>query len=157
MISLLAVWYLFSVFTPEKLRKPVLIILIAGLLTGNLWVYPDRIAKGWDSTLAYLPYFPLREQMIGFMKQENIQLSRTGTLFPNSGKLDYIDLSGSESSFAELDLDQNQYVFYSNIFNGFTDDELSELKKRWMPVRILKSGGVRVILFRKPGYPDDNK
>ena len=45
-----------------------------------------------NSTLAYLPYHPLRAKMIEYMHQNGIKLSETGTTFPNLGKLKYFDV-----------------------------------------------------------------
>ncbi len=153
LISLLVVWYLFEIFTSDIFKKTIFFILVAGLLTGNLWIYPDKISKGWDSTLAYLPYFPLRDRMLDYMKKENIPIDQTGTLFPNLGRFDYLDLSGRDTSFAELDMEANRYIFYSNIFNGFSDHELDELNHHWIPVKTLRCSQVKVILYHKPyGY-----
>ena len=151
LFSLLVSGYLFNSEIPAVMKKAAAWLMIIGLLTGNLWIYPDQISKGWDSTLAYLPYFPLREKMIKYMEEEHIPVSETGTLFPNEGRLDYIDLSGRQDSFAALDLTKNRYVFYSNVFNGFSDDQLSELKNNWVILKSYKRMGVKIILYRTPG------
>ncbi|MGC1392383.1 MAG: hypothetical protein WA816_15210 [Bacteroidales bacterium] len=150
LISVAVTQYIFSINFPWFLKRAVFIILFTGLLSGNFWIYPDRIAKGWDSTLAYLPYFALREEMMNYMVKENIPIDETGTLFPNSGQIDYIDLSGRKDSFAELDLKTNSYVFYSNIYNGFSDYELSELKNNWKELKNIRFLMVKVILYESP-------
>ncbi|MCX6253728.1 MAG: hypothetical protein NTV31_04535, partial [Bacteroidia bacterium] len=101
-------------------------------------------------TLAYLPYFPLRAKMMNYMKKEGIALNETGTLFPNSGQLEYIDLSGREDLFAESDLKTNHYIFYSNIYNGFSDNELSELKNNWKQIKAFRFLTVKIILYASP-------
>lgn len=150
LVAVLVLFYLYNVTGENFPRKFFTWLLIIGLLTGNLWVYPDRIAKGWDSTLAYIPYFPLRMKMINFMKQEGIRPEETGTSFPNEGIIDHIDLSGNKSSFAEMDLLNNNYIFYSNIFNNFTDSELMKLKKEWHAVNELRLMQVKIILYKNP-------
>jgi hypothetical protein len=147
-------FYLFEVINSGFRKKAVFYLILAGMLSGNFWIYPDRIAKGWDSTLAYLPYFPLREKMMNYMEKESIPISLTGTLFPNAGRLKYIDLSGREDSFAELDLKSNRFVFYSNVYNGFSDNELSELKNNWKQVKVYRFLMVKIILYASPYNPD---
>jgi hypothetical protein len=149
--ALLVSFYLFELISSGFLKKVLFCILFTGLLCGNFWVYPDNIAKGWDSTLAYLPYFPLREKMMNFMKKEGVGLSETGTLWPNTGQLEYLDLSGKEDSFAEFNLKTNRFVFYSNIYNGFSDSELSELENKWKKLKAYRFMQVKIILYASPG------
>jgi hypothetical protein len=142
-------YYLFHYMTSQRLKKVLFVMALLGMLSGNFWVYPDNIAKGWDSSLAYLPYFPLREKMMGYMQQEHIPFGKTGTPFPNYGAFEYIDLSGSEESFAIPDLKQNQYVFYSNIFNDFSDETLYLLETQWQKIKEYRFLQVRVVLYKK--------
>jgi hypothetical protein len=150
LFTLLVTFYLFEVINSKIWKKTIFYLLLTGMLSGNFWVYPDHIAKGWDSTLAYLPYFPLREKMINFMEKEGIGLNETGTLFPNTGQLEYLDLSGKKNGFAELDLKTNHFVFYSNIYNGFSDNELTELKNSWKEVKVFRFMKVKIILYASP-------
>ena len=153
LLTLAVTLYLFEAVNSDFWKKAIFYLMLAGILSGNFWIYPDRIAKGWDGTLAYLPYFPLREKMMRYMEKEGILLSQTGTLFPNSGQVEYIDLSGRKDSFAELDLKSNHYVFYSNVFNGFSDDELSELKNKWKLEKTYRFMMVKIILYASPFNP----
>ena len=151
--ALLVLYYLYN-FTGENFpRKFFTWFLIIGLLSGNFWVYPDRIAKGWDSTLAYIPYFPLRKKMMDFMEKNGISPEETGTSFPNTGVIDRLELNGNMGSFAEKDLLTNNYIFYSNIFNDFSDDELLQLKENWQIIKELRLIQVKVILYKNPKWP----
>lgn len=149
--TLLVLHYLYNNTGETFPRKFFTWLLIIGLMSGNFWVYPDRIAKGWDSTLAYIPYFSLRKKMMDFMDRNDIKIEETGTCFPNAGVIDRIDLSGNMRSFAEKDLLTNNYIFYSNIFNDFSDDELLELKEEWQPIKELRLIQVKIILYKNPG------
>ena len=126
-------------------------IVFLGLASGNFWVYPQPIATGWDSTLAHLPYYSLRQKMLQFIDNQTINHSEIGTAFPNLRSFQLINLSNdpSVSSFARLDLNKNQYVFYSNVMNELTREELDELKTHWQVVHILRGGQVEVILYKK--------
>lgn len=154
LFAILVTYYLFEVTNSGIIKKAFFYIMLAGILSGNFWIYPDNIAKGWDSTLAYLPYFPLRDKMMNWMEKEDIPLSLTGTYFPNYGRLEYIDLSGKDDSFAEFNLDTNRFVFYSNVFNEFSDKELYDLKTRWKKLKEYRFLMVKIILYGAPDPPE---
>lgn len=126
-------------------------VVFLGLASGNFWVYPQPIATGWDSTLAHLPYYRLRNEMIQFIDNQKISHADIGTAFPNLRSFRLVDLNTdlSQSSFARLDLNKNHYVFYSNVMNELTGEELDELKKYWQAVHILRGGQIEVILYKK--------
>lgn len=122
-------------------------ILTLGLLSGNFWVYPDKIAMGWDSSLAYLPYNDLRSHAIDYLDSRNIPLEDVGTAFPIKGALKYHDLSDRQSILPEKSPGQYSYLLYSNISNDFTDDEidqLNELEEIWRGERHT----VKMILYK---------
>ncbi len=129
-LSLLAVYLLFSTPVRMRQRKWMAILIIAGLLSGNFWVYPDKIAKGWDASLAHLPYHHLRHEMMKYIDQHHIPVSETGSRTPNTAIIDHIELNGDQRAFPWADLSKDKYVFYSNICNVFTDEEIDELKTR---------------------------
>jgi hypothetical protein len=148
-LSLLAAWLLFSTPGPVNQRKWLAVIIIAGLLSGNFWVYPDKIAKGWDSSLAHLPYHHLRHEMRLYIDQHHIPVSETGSRTPNTTKFDAIELNGDQRAFPWADLSKDKYVFYSNIFNVFTDEEIDELKTRWLVEKEYRCLQVRVTLYKR--------
>lgn len=128
----------------------IFFFIITGLLTGNAWRYPERIAQGWDSSLAHYPYYRLRTEMLLYIHQQGIDKKTIGTDFPNNCDTKFIDLSDESWSFSNVDFEKNSYLFYSNVFNGFSDAELTRLEK-WKPVKILESFTVKVILYKKSG------
>lgn len=133
-----------------RLRQRLLPVLLLALFTGNGWIYPERIAQGWDATLAHWPYYPLREDLLDFLKKEEIPLAQVGAAFPDIGPLNDRDLSGRMEGFKAKDLSTDNYIFYSNIMNDFTDAEIAELHQEWEEVLRLQKRGVFVILFRRP-------
>jgi hypothetical protein len=149
MFALLVCYIVFEQINNHKLKKALFIIMILGLITGNFWVYPENIAKGWDSTLAHVPYYSLRNKMIDYIDQRGIPYSEIGTAFPNNASFKYIDLVNSDQSFSDKDLSSNKYVFYSNIMNDFTDEELIELHNKWIAEKEFRCLQVYVILYRK--------
>lgn len=118
-------------------------------MTGNCWIYPKKIAQGWDATLAHLPYYSLRTKMINFIKQEEIPFAEIGTVFPNVGSFELYELKGEQEGFVKKNFEENNYIFYSNVFNDFSDEELEELDTNWQVIQSYKSLGIEVILYGK--------
>ncbi len=129
-----------------RFRKWGLPFMAALLLSGHLWVYPRGIAQGWDGTTAHWPWYGLRRQMLQLIEREGIAFSAVGTRFPNAGPFDKFDLSGRTEGLPRLDWQRHRYVFYSNVMNDFSDEELARLDS--LPVRHrLEKGGICVILY----------
>jgi hypothetical protein len=134
----------------QQLKISALVVL--GLASGNFWVYPQPIATGWDSTLAHLPYYRLRDEMMQFIDNQKISHSDIGTAFPNLRSSTLVDLKDTPSvpnDFARLDLSKNRYVFYSNVMNELSKEELIELRTHWKIAHILRGGQVEVVLYEK--------
>jgi len=148
-LSALVSYFVFVKLENRRLRKILAVILFAGVLSGNFWTYPDKIAKGWDSTLAHLPYHHLRKKMIRYIDSKNIPFEQTGSEIPNTYPVDYIELNGDKRLFTRADLSQHQYIFYSNVFNMFTDEEIAALKNTWKIEQEYRCLLVRVTLYRR--------
>lgn len=121
--------------------------ILIGLVTGNLWIYPRHIAQGWDATLAHLPYYELREEMLTYIERENIPLAEIGTVFPEIGPLKFRDLSDREAGMKAADVKKDRYIFYASVMNDFTDEMLRTLKKEYQPLNSMKKSRIEVILY----------
>ena len=143
----------FTIITKSALKnsakKIVLGIIIIGLAGGNLWIYPDKISQGWDTTLAHLPYYELRKSMLSIIEEEAIPLASIGTAFPDIGPLKYKDLSGRETGMKPKDLNKDEYILYSNIMNDFTDAEIDELAQHWHVFYQLEHNRIKFILYKR--------
>jgi hypothetical protein len=149
-LSLLFWYNLFSVDLDNKLRKRIWGLVMIGMISGNLWVYPKQISQGWDATLGHLPYYSLRDQMINYLDRQHISLSKVGTAFPNIGPLKYYNPSNNQDGFKNYNLDQDNYIFYSNIFNDFSDKELNRLASfEWIVEKRFYFYPVEIILYKK--------
>lgn len=149
LLSVIAGYFL-SMVNNRKTFNIIYLILIAGIFSGNFWIYPDHIAKGWDATIAHLPYYSLRHKMIDYIEEQGIPFEKIGSEVPNNGKLKYIDLVDDDRSFPKKDFKKQEYIFYSNIYNMFTDEELEELKNQWILVKEFRMMQVYVALYKKP-------
>lgn len=132
-------------------RRRVLGLCLISLLSGHFWVYPDGIAKGWDASLAHLPYFRLRREMLTELARRRIPLAAVGSDYPNAYPLRFPDLGTDNRAFAPLDLPQNQYVLESNVMNGFTNAQLAELRNpaRWRLLHEARSAQVYLRLYER--------
>lgn len=145
-LSLFA-FYLIVHYTKRK--RLWFLLLFVGLFSGNLWIYPKGVAQGWDSTLAHVPYYQLRNQMIDYIDQAQIPISSIGTAFPNRSGLKYTDLTNRDVLFPNKDLANQDYIFYSNIFNEFTNEEINELEQNWDVLKKYERMRINVILYKK--------
>ncbi|MEM8908529.1 MAG: hypothetical protein AAGD05_11830, partial [Bacteroidota bacterium] len=149
-LGLLIVYLLLHTDWPQKVVRFLLWGILLCQLTGHLWVYPPKVAQGWDSSLAHVPYFELRQQLIDYLDANQIPISTVGTEFPNNVSIDLVDLNGVKSRFPNKDLSRQSYIFYATVFNDFTDAELDELYQHWIKEKVWKKHQIEVILFRRP-------
>ena len=122
------------------------------MISGNFWIYPDKIAKGWDATIAHIPYYQLRKKMMNYIENKGISFNDVGSEVPNTAAIKYIDLSNDDRQFPLKDFETHRYIFYSNIYNMFTDEEIDELKNSWIVEKEYKCLQVYVRLYKKPKY-----
>ncbi len=150
-LSITLLFYTALCHTPltDRVRQLLFGVVLAGLLSGNLWVYPDTVSQGWDSTLAHLPYYSLKEAMFDYMEKENISMEEVGTAFPEIGPQKFKNLSDNLRGMHPKDLAFDSYIFYSNVMNDFTDEEIRRLREEWQVVKAFKQGGIKVILYRR--------
>lgn len=148
-LTLLVFTAIFQIQTAKVTQFLHFSIVFIGLSTGNLWLYPDKIAQGWDASLAHLPYYEVRAKMLDYIQTQKLPLDSIGTAFPEIGALKFRDLSGRVEGFAEKDLASQNYILYSNVMNDFTDAEVDALQQHWTPVQTFVRGGVWMILYAK--------
>jgi hypothetical protein len=123
------------------------VLLTFALLSGNLWVYPERIAQGWDSSLAHTNYWPARQEALNYMNDNGISPAQTGTFFPNITSNHKIMLDGNHEKFLGF-TGEEDYAFYSNVFN-LTDEEFLLIEKKYTPIKQFKKTRVKIVLYQK--------
>lgn len=148
-LSLLVFTSVFQLAISKKVQFLSYSLVFIGLLSGNFWIYPDKIAQGWDATLAHLPYYEVRVQMLDYIQTQKIPLDSIGTAFPEIGPLKFRDLSGRVLGFPEKDLATKAYILYSNVMNDFTDEEIDRLQQHWTPLQTFTRQGVWMTLYIK--------
>jgi hypothetical protein len=131
-------------------RRALYAALLAALLTGHLWRYPESVSTGWDSTLAHLPYYGLRKSMLAYVRENDIAFERVGSAFPLLDSPRITDLADDTSRFHPMDLARDEYVLYASVINQVSDAELAALARDWTIAKEYRSGGLRVTLYRRP-------
>lgn len=132
-----------------KNKKIIAIMLTFGLWTGNLWIYPNKISQGWDSTLAHWPYYDLRNKILGDIRQKNLSINEIACFFPNLSEMKYLDLSDSKEKHQFYNRDSSQYVLYSNIYNDFPKEDLTYLNQHFKVISHHQKMGVFMTLYQR--------
>ena len=145
--SFLCATILFSDDVNTKLKRSLTLIWLFVLISGNFWIYPPKIAKGWDSTLAHLPYFNLRSQAITYLDHEHINFKEIQSFFPNTATLDKIDLNDDPRNFDNFD-GKTKYVFYSNIYN-IDDASYNKIINEYEVIKNFKNRGVYISIYKR--------
>jgi len=147
-VNLLTLHLLIKLFRRAR-AKLVILCLVIGELTGNFWVYPKGIAMGWDSTLAYLPYFSLRQECLDWLNEHHVSDKIVGTGFPNESCFKYTNLGEDGPCFSSYNLQADQYIIYSNVFNDFSKSQIDTLYKNWQPELNIHRGAVDMVIFKR--------
>ncbi|MEM0996916.1 MAG: hypothetical protein AAGN35_07550 [Bacteroidota bacterium] len=126
------------------------------LISGHFWVYPDSIAKSWDSSLAHLPYFGLQRDLAEEMAVRGIDPAQVCTDFPMLAPPRFAYVRESAPPFgrdlkATERLGNCEFVLWSNISNGFEAAEWEILDREFTQVLDRQKGAVRMRLFRRVG------
>ena len=136
----------FILVSHYKHRVMLYTMLFVSLLSGSFYVYPDRIAEQWDSTMAYYPYWKLRSQALTYMEEQHIPIERTATFFPNHS-VDEVELNNDKRTFQTFD-SNNDYVFFSNVLVMY-DDEYYSVMNDYVLVKQFKKMGIRVEIRKR--------
>ena len=117
---------------PQGQGRWVALVLAVLLWGGHGVRYPEGVAVSWDTTLAHLPYYSLREEVKGYMQEKEISPREVRAGFPYARTMDLTDLNGrklGEVAYEEFSKsDTARYILYSNISNstlqaeGVTED-----------------------------------
>jgi len=141
----------FKNFVSEKRMRIMLIVVLCFELTGNFWIYPERIAKSWDCTLAHLPYYDLREECFNYIDQQKLDYNHISAGFCLYGNRGFTELKNEGK---RVGADTNcQYFIYSNISNvedSFADDLKNQT--HWTPVKVFEKGLVHIIMYKNLLY-----
>lgn len=152
--SLLCLNLIFELIKKVKWQKISMIYLFIAFLTGHLWIYPPTLSQGWDTSLAYLNYFPIRDKMENYLAENKISKELVGTNL-NLNHPQFIDLQNPpEILYPELNTSKNKYIIFSNIENATSNEDIHLLMNEWILIESYQQMGVFVNLYKNPAYED---
>lgn len=141
----------------SKFRYAIYVLLLLFVLSGSFWVYPDKVAQGWDATPAHWPYYSVRNEMLDYLKTNKIPLSSVGSFFPNIASFKHTDLSDDDQSFKDADLEKEEYILFSNVYNQ-SDQIIDTLFSGniWKREKMIRKRNVYMILYKRISSKDEN-
>lgn len=137
---------LVSFLSHIRWQKIPYIVSLFALLLGNLIVYPDRFSQGWASSLASLPYWTLRDNVLSYMDANHIQPEQTLCYFPFGRCADDVDLNDDIREYASS-WEKATYVIASNI-NNLDDGTLDRIQSCCTPIYRVEKSRVHITLYR---------
>ena len=120
--------------------------MILVLVSGNFWVYSERMSKAWDSVLCHLPYYSLRQEMIAYIEEQRIDVNDVSASFPLDSFFSDTEANTDNRSFSSLNLDKSQYIIYTNIYN-WNDESIKTLHADWKLQKEFKRGFIFIQLY----------
>lgn len=154
LLGALIVSWLLSCIERKTVRSIAAGMLALAFVSGHFWLYPEPIAKGWDSTLAHVSWFEAQKEMDDYITAAGIR-EEVCTDFPNvvSRSVSTLDdsLSGRKDlkNFSETGLETCTYVVQSNIMNGFEAGDLTTLQSHYRTEKEIRSGFVFIRLWHR--------
>ena len=145
LLTILTLWSIIR-NANEKHLKWIFVLILIFELTGNLWIYPDKISKSWDNTLAHMPYYQLRKDCFNYIDQQKLNYDHISAGFCLYGNRKFVELENEDKTVG-VDTN-NKYFIYSNISN-LDDSVYYDLKNKshWKPLKKFEKGFVDIILY----------
>ena len=152
-LSILVCSYLGRHYAGKRL-KAIYVVVLLFVLTGHGWIYPEKMAKPWDATLAHLPYYALRQECFGYIEAEGIDYAEVSSGFCLYGDRGFAELQhwGKTVSPALL---SGEYVIYSNVCN-MSDEAIDTLHNPalWTPLRTFERWPVVITVYQRVHHGD---
>ncbi len=151
-LTLFVASFMVKHFTVRKVKQWVVVILLF-LFSGHFWLYPDKMVKFWDTTLAHIPFYELREECFNFIESQNIAYENISAGFCLDENQDLIDLRGGKR-FIATSLERD-YFIYSNISN-VPDRDYDTLHNPalWTPLRTFERWPVVITVYQRVYHGD---
>lgn len=128
-----------------KWRRLVYTMSLFVLVLGNFVIYPETISQGWSASLASLPYWQLRKEVLLYIEEQNIPLNQVFFSFPFGSCADDVELNNDKRSYA-TNIDAAEYFVLSNICN--LDNEILMHVKQNHCLFHAEKRGVYVSLYK---------
>lgn len=151
LLTLITSQLLLQVYKTKKMQI-IFIGMLLVLFSGNFWVYSEKKSKSWDSILCHLPFYSMRQEMIIYLENHNINISDVSASFPLSASFSDLDINEDKRQFSTVDWDKSKYILYSNLYN-WNDESIDTIHTKWKLQKELKRG----LIFLRLYVPLDKK
>jgi hypothetical protein len=121
LVLLIFCHFLFRSKFTESVKKQIYVLVLMGLLSGHLWIYPDKIAQGWDSSLAYKPVMTLYPKLYDYLREKSIPPSEVSAFFPFLSEEKFLFLNDRDETFNDFSSSRTKYILMSNLNNDIPD------------------------------------
>lgn len=147
-VNLCVVYWVYHSLTKKWLVLGILFLILG---SGHFWLYPPKIAQGWDATTLHWQYFKGQEKMKYYVENKKIPTQEIQTFFPA-----YYPYQLSYLSEKREDFDYNKefpnatYILFSNAFNvsdGIIDGLSSSSK--YTLIHKEREGRIIIELYKK--------
>lgn len=145
LLTLITSQLLVQVYKTKKFQV-IFIGMILILFSGNFWIYSEKKSKSWDSVLCHLPYYTLREEMITYLENQNININDVSASFPMNATFSDTEINDDNRQFSTVNWEESQYILYSNLYN-WKDEYINTIHTEWIPQKELKSGLIFLRLY----------
>ena len=95
-LTILVLLFIVKYFDFKKI-KLIFILILVFTLSGHFWIYPEKMAKAWDATLAHLPYYELRNDCFKYIDENDFDYNDLAAGFCLSGDRGFIKLTDRKS------------------------------------------------------------
>ncbi|MEI6767236.1 MAG: hypothetical protein WCM76_16520 [Bacteroidota bacterium] len=152
-ILIITVTYIIRFMQKRMFRIGVIIGLLAAMISGNIWLWPEKYGNGWDCSLKVLPFFKIEKQARLFVVSHQINPVDIATDFPLQA--DAVNTYLADKSFHYSDkgtvpLRSFKYILHSNISNKFSPAEMSELEQQWKIIFSASQWPVYLRIYKNP-------
>ncbi len=130
-----------------RMTNIIFLLGFLSLISGHFWKYPDQIAKGWDSSLAYKPVFSVYKDISKEMENQNITKNDVSSFFPLLSEEKYIFLNENPEKHSTWNNPTATYLLLSNIHND-APDSLYQLYRKEEAIILKEKGGIWMALHK---------
>ena len=145
LLALVTARLLSEAYGGTKIRV-IFIGMILVLVSGNFWVYSEKMSKAWDSVLCHFSYYPLRQEMITYLDEQGISVNDVSASFPLESSFSDTEANEDNRRVSSVDFDKSQYIIYSNIYN-WDDEYIDALCMDWKLQKEFKYGLIYIRLY----------
>ena len=154
LIALSVVWFA-QITAYNKFAKRIMVLCAVILLSGHAWIYPFPISNAWDTTWASLSFFSVKQEVVHYLKTQQIPQALVATTAPFYGNLDDTYLIQGENDrmddYSLCPINEWQYILYSDFCNDFSPQQVQMLNnpQHWHQQKVWCRHGIRTVLYAK--------